>query len=43
MPLFKTSNPALGSDTFGSMSDNSYGGGVSSAQYLHQHDAERHR
>jgi uncharacterized YccA/Bax inhibitor family protein len=26
MPLFKTSNPALGSDTFSGMSDSSYGG-----------------
>jgi uncharacterized YccA/Bax inhibitor family protein len=33
MPLFKTSNPALSSNTFSGMSDSSYGGGVSSAQY----------
>jgi len=33
MPLFKTSNPALGSNTFSGMSDSSYGGGISSAQY----------
>jgi uncharacterized YccA/Bax inhibitor family protein len=33
MPLFKTSNPALSSNTFSGMSDSSYGGGVSSAPY----------
>jgi uncharacterized YccA/Bax inhibitor family protein len=33
MALFKTSNPALGSNTFSGMSDSSYGGGISSAQY----------
>ena len=33
MPLFKTSNPALGSNTFSGMSDSSYGSGISRAQY----------
>ena len=33
MPLFKTSNPALGSNTFSGMSDSSYGSGISSARY----------
>ncbi len=33
MPLFKTSNPALSSNTFSGVSDSSYGGGISGAQY----------